>query len=137
MRWDFVLLILSQNQPTPDYKMMLSILSTSVFKESFGAISTEEATQSLHVGYIIDRLTYHLWETPYLPMSTEKVPATELLRIRLQILQLLISMMRSPFAGKALALHPNAIGRIVSLMSDELDVLYDYKAGHRERYAVP
>jgi len=132
MRWDFVLLILSQNQPTEDYELMLLILSTSVFKDSFGTIAPDEATQRLHVGYIIDRLTYHLWEIPCLPMSTTKVPANVLLKLRLQILQLLISMTHSPFAGKALAVHPNAIGRLVSLISDELDVLYDFKSGHED-----
>ena len=133
MRWDFVLLILSQNQPTADFEMMLHILSTSVLKDSFGTISSDEAIQSPNVGYIIDRLSYPLFAIPCLPMSMAKLESDLLLKLRLQILQLLIGMTRSTYAGLALAKHPNAIGRIVSLMSDELDALYDYKSGHEGR----
>jgi hypothetical protein len=33
-----------------------------------------------------------------------------------------------------MAMHPLVIGRLVGLISDELDDLYDYKARHEERY---
>lgn len=131
MRWDFILLILSTNQPTEDFEMMLRLLSTSVFHDTFGMIAPDDPqTQQKNTGYIIDRLTYPLFEIPYMPTGTDKVPADVLLHLRLEILRLLMSMTRSPYASLALASHPNAVGRLVSLMSDELDVLYDYCAGH-------
>lgn len=133
MRWDFVLLILSQNQPTTDFEMMLQILSTSVLRGSFGTISADSDTQNNHVGYIIDRLTWPLFEIPCLPVSMDKLDAASVLRLRLQILQLLIGMTHSTYSALALAQHQNAIARIVSLMSDELDALYDYKSGYEER----
>ena len=129
MRWDFVLFMLSQNQATQDFEMMLRLLSTSVLRDSFGTIQGD-STQSVQVGYILDRLTWPLCEVPCLPMKTDKLPADVLLQLRLHIVQLLTGMTRSPFASMAIALHQNAIGRLVSLMSDELDVLYDYKCGH-------
>lgn len=137
MRWDFVLLILSTNQPTSDFEMMLKILSTSVFRDTFGMLGPDDPnTQQEYTGYIIDRLTYPLFETPYMPTGTDKVPADVLLHLRLEILRLLMSMTRSPYASLALANHPNAVGRLVSLMSDELDVLYDYRAGHESSALV-
>jgi hypothetical protein len=134
MRWDFVLLMLSPNQPLSDYQMMLRILSTSVFKDSFGAIPGDNS-ENIYVGYILDRVTHVLYEVPYLPKSSARLEAGVVSQLRLQILQLMTSMTRSPFASKAIAMHSTAIGRIVSLMSDELDVLYDYKTGHEERFA--
>jgi hypothetical protein len=132
MRWDFVLLMLSTNQPTSDFELMLKILSTSVFRETFGMIAPDDPnTQQEYARYIIDRLTYPLFEIPYMPTGTDKVPPDVLLHLRLEILHLLMSMTRSPYASLALANHPNAVGRLVSLMSDELDVLYDYREGHK------
>jgi hypothetical protein len=131
IRWDFVLLTLSTNQPTSDFEMMLKILSTSVLRDTFGTIAPDDAnTQREYTKYIIDRLTYPLFEIPYMPTSMDKVPPDVLLHLRLEILHLLLGMTRSPYASLALATHPNAVGRLVSLMSDELDVLYDYRAGH-------
>lgn len=132
LRWDFVLLILSTNQPTSDFEMMLNILSTSVFRDTFGTITPDDPTaQQDNARFIIDRLTYPLYEIPYMPMSTDKLPTEALQHLRLEILHLLLSAVaRSPYASQALAAHRTAVGRLVSLMSDELDVLYDYRAGH-------
>ncbi|RDW69251.1 hypothetical protein BP6252_08271 [Coleophoma cylindrospora] len=132
MRWDFVLLMLSQNQPVADFQSMVQILSTSVLKSSFGTISLDEKTQDIHVGYIIDRLTWPLFEIPCLPTSMDRLDTSSLLKLRLQILQLLCGIARSPYSGHALAQHQNAVGRIVSMMSEGIDALYDHKSGHEE-----
>lgn len=134
MRFDFVLVMLSPTHPTPDFEMMLRLLSTSVFKESFGAIVTEAMQASQVMDNILDRLTYVLFDVPPLPNTNEKMGIDVLSKLRLKVLQLLTSMTRSPFAGRAMAMHPHAIGRLVSLISDEVDDLYDYKARHEERY---
>ena len=136
MRWDFVLMMLSQNQPTEHYEMMLRILSTGILRDSFGTIQEDiesDFSKAQNVGYIIERLTWPLFEVPYLPMSTDKVDAETLSHLRLKIIELLINMTLSPYAGKAFAEHPKAIGRLVSFMSDELDVLYDHNFRHEER----
>jgi hypothetical protein len=129
MRFDLVLMILSPNQLVSDFSLMLQILSTSVLKDSFGPIPSPDQMQDF-AAPIVDRLTYPLHEIPYLPMSNEKVPSDIIRSLRLEILQLLTGMTRSPFASSAICKHPAALGRLVSLMSDELDALYDYHSGH-------
>lgn len=132
MRYDVCLYMLSANQNAADLDIMISLLSTSVLKESFGAIPGD-SYESMYTSAMLDRLTLTLHEVPCLPMSQEKMQADAVLKLRLRILQLLTSMTRSQFASKAIAEHTHAIGRLVCLISDELDVLYDYKATHRER----
>ncbi|KAM3081211.1 hypothetical protein ACMFMF_003125 [Clarireedia jacksonii] len=134
MRWDFVLLMLSPNQNVADFEWMIKILSTGILRDSFGVILPDTAvmTPAKNVGHIIDRLTYPLFEVPCLPKSTVKVDADVVLKLRLQIILLLTNMTRSSYAGNALAAHPSTIGRIVNLISDELDTLYDYRPGHED-----
>ncbi|KAG9238524.1 DNA repair protein-like protein Rad26 [Amylocarpus encephaloides] len=132
MRFDFVLVMLSTNQPTQDLDMIMRLLSSSVFPESFGSI-LGETTQAIQVmDSILDRLTYILFDIPPLPQSVNKMDPNTLSKLRLEVLQLMTSMTRSPFASKAIAMHYHAIGRLVSLISDELDDLYDYKPRHEE-----
>ncbi|CAG8973689.1 hypothetical protein HYALB_00006959 [Hymenoscyphus albidus] len=132
MRFDFVLVMLSPTHPTPDFEMMLRLLSTSVFKESFGAIVAEASQASQVMDNILDRLTYTLFDVPPLPHTSEKMAIDVLSKLRVKVLLLLTSMTRSPFASRAMAMHPHAIGRLVSLINDEVDDLYDYKARHEE-----
>ncbi|KAI1006970.1 hypothetical protein K3495_g1247 [Podosphaera aphanis] len=131
MRWDFVLLMLSTNQFKADYDLMLQLLSTSVMSNSLGALSGDDK-QDRQAGWIIDRLTYPLNEHPCKPMSTERFEKKDLNHIRLQILRLMTSITRSPYASKVLADHPQAIGRLICLISDELDVLYDFESRYQE-----
>jgi hypothetical protein len=133
IRYDFVLLMLSTNQPQAHYEIMLQLLSTGVFRDTFGPMPID-ITQDRQIAYILDRFSYVLYEVPCLPMSNEKFNLAALSKLRIQIVQLLTSMTRSPFAGKAMAIHPVLIGRLVSLISDELDLLYDYQPRHEERY---
>jgi len=132
-RYDFILMLLSTNQKQADFEVMLQLLSTSVFRDSFGAMPVDVA-QDRQISWILDRFSYILYEVPCLPMSHEKVDLVVLSKMRIQILQLLTSMTRSPFASKAIAIHPLLVGRLVSLISDELDLLYDYQPRHEERY---
>ncbi|RKF57294.1 putative dna repair protein rad26 [Golovinomyces cichoracearum] len=125
MRWDFVLLMLSTNQFERDYDLILRLLSTSTMKHSFGALPGGEK-QDLQTGWIIDRLTYPLNEHPCIPMSTEKFNSKILSKVRLKILQIMTRMSKSSYASKALATHTHAIGRLVCLISDEIDLLYDF-----------
>lgn len=131
-RYDFVLMLLSTNQPQAHFEVMLQLLSTSVFRNSFGAISVD-MTQDDQIRYSLDRFSYILYEVPLLPMSNTRFDVAALSKMRFQILQLLTSMTRSPFASKAIVMHPLLIGRLVSLISDELDLLYDYQPRHKER----
>jgi hypothetical protein len=135
-RYDFILMLLSTNQQHVDFEVMLQLLSTSVFRESFGAMPVD-VPQDHQISWILERFSYILYEVPSLPMSNDKFDHVVLSKMRIQILQLLTSMTRSPFASKALAIHPLLISRLVNLISDELDLLYDYQPRHEERYVAP
>jgi hypothetical protein len=134
IRLDFILLTLSPNQNNEDSDLMLKLLSTSVLPSSFGNVSIDdEAKQKANAEYILDRLSHPLFETPFQPVTLNKnlrMKPDAVMKLRLGILQLMTSMTRSPFASLLLASHKSTIGMLVSLMSDELDVLYDWKAGH-------
>ncbi|TVY90902.1 hypothetical protein LAWI1_G001355 [Lachnellula willkommii] len=132
MRFDFVLVMLSTNHPIPEFEMMLRILSTSVFRDSFGAFMGDSVQSTQVVNNILERLTYPMSEVPLLPGSSEKMDLSVLAKLRFKVIQLMTSMTRSPFASKAMAMHPLVIGRLVGLISDEIDDLYDYKARHEE-----
>jgi hypothetical protein len=129
-----VLGCLSQNQLPQDFELMLKILSTSVLKDSFGPIIVHDSQQQdLYAMYIIDRLGYPLYERPYQADSDQRMELDVVLKMRLEILPLLMGMTRSPFASAALALHPTFIARLVCLISDGLDVLYDRRSDHELR----
>ncbi|TVY24546.1 hypothetical protein LHYA1_G006276 [Lachnellula hyalina] len=132
MRFDFVLVMLSTNHPIPEFEMMLRILSTSVFRDSFGPFMGDSVQSTQVVNNILVRLTYPMSEVPFLPGSPEKMDLSVLAKLRFKVIQLMTSMTRSPFASKAMAMHPLVIGRLVGLISDEIDDLYDYKARHEE-----
>jgi hypothetical protein len=124
-------MMLSQNQPTADFEIMLKILSTSVLRDSFGMVLIDDSrTQSKNTSYILDYLTSPLINIPYQHNSDDRLSPPAILKLRLEILHLLTSMTRSPFASIAMASHRDTIPRLICLMSDELDVLYDWRAGH-------
>ncbi|KAG9243376.1 DNA repair protein-like protein Rad26 [Calycina marina] len=128
IRLDFILLCLSQNQPPEHFHQMLRILSTSILRDTFGNIDPGKQTQD--AVYIIDRLTYPLFQVPFKPTVDVRLEPEVLLPLRLGCLYLLTSMTRSLFASAALASHQTTLGRLVCLMSDTLDTLYDWRTGY-------
>lgn len=133
MRYDPTMLGLSPNQLMVDKELMLKFLSTSVANDSFGAPSGNEAFDRTIINDILSKLTTYLAQTPKVPFSTEDYAPDVVANFRLQILQLMTSMTRSTYASKAMALHRDVIGRLVKLISDELNELYDYKPGRDAR----
>lgn len=134
MRPDFIQCTLSPNQVRMDFEIMLRLLSTSVMKDSFGSIGPfEYLLHKTQTRDILSRLMHFIAEIPLLPMTGEKFDAEVLSKERVQILQLMTGMLRSPYAGREIATHSEMIGQLVSLLSNELDLLYDYKAGYENR----
>lgn len=128
---------LSKNQPIQDFELMLKLLSTSVLRDSFSTVMPNNSQQQIRsVDVIIDRLGFLLAETPHSPGEDAKTAGKVMLRMRLAMLPLLISMTRSPFASAALARHRVFLARLVWLMSDELDNLYDWAANHELRFVL-
>jgi hypothetical protein len=130
MRLDFVLMILSQHQSVEDFDMMLQLLSMSITKESIGPIAPEQDAefQLPRAGYVIDRVSLLLINTP-----TVRQDASVIADLRLQVLRTLEAFCQTTWGGAAVAMHPNAIGRLVKVMSNELDTLYDYRSWHKQR----
>jgi hypothetical protein len=110
---------------------MLNILSTGVLRDSFGPIAQDG--YELWISHVINRLTYPFYEVPPKPLAPEKIELSVLRKLQLQILYLMTGMTRSPYCSMALASHQNAVARLVILISDAFDALYDYKSGHEER----
>jgi hypothetical protein len=135
MRLDFVLMILSQHQSVADFDMMLQLLSMSTMKETIGPIAPETDTevQQNRAGYIIDRVSLLLINNPTVPDGSIKHDASVIANLRLQILRTLEAFCQTMWGGAVVAVHPNAIGRLVKSMSNELDALYDYRSGHKQR----
>lgn len=133
MRFDLTMMMFTPNQLMADTELMLKLLSTSILKDRFGAPASEEGQDHTIINNILSKLTLFLINIPLKPGSDEKFEPEVVSRLRLQILQLLTSMTRSPYASKFLATHRDVIGRLVKLISDELDELYDYKPGREAR----
>jgi hypothetical protein len=133
--FDITLVVWSSNQNMADMELMLKLLSTSVTTTSFGAPSEDESSECTIFTALLDKLTLFMVSVPTKPYSIEKYDPATVSNFRIQILQLFISMTRSPYASKFMAQHKDLIGRLVKLISDELDALYDYKPGRDARYA--
>ncbi|KAG4433559.1 hypothetical protein IFR05_010955 [Cadophora sp. M221] len=143
MRWDLVLFMLSTTQGLTDMCLMIDLLSTSIAPETFGALPTE-MTYFEQTNHTLDKICYYLVETParLLPadngepasqvMISENWPASDIFQLRIRLLQLLVAMSRSPFSCSILEANHLFIGRLVSLLSDELDKLYDFKPGRHD-----
>jgi hypothetical protein len=134
MRLDFVLMILSQHQPVADFDMMLQLLAMSTLKDSLGplAIDLDPDLQLKQAEYIIERVSHLLINLPTVPEGSPKHDRSAILDLRLQILRTLTAFCQTAWGGEAVAMHPNAIGRLVKLMSDELDALYDHRSTHAQ-----
>tara|TARA_R110002033_G_scaffold57366_1_gene106459 strand:- start:190 stop:528 length:339 start_codon:yes stop_codon:yes gene_type:complete len=111
--------------------------------ETFGALPTE-MTYAEQTNHILDKAGFHLVETPVTllmvnnresanKMISENWKEKDIFRLRIRTLQLMIAMTRSPFCCGIMESNHLLIGRLVSLVSDELDALYDYKPGRQDR----
>ena len=132
MRFDFIMMIFRNSQPVEDVHLMLKLLSSSVQGNTFAMI-TDPAKQAELEQHVIDRVTAMLIENPKAADGDEPYDAVEISGMRLQILYLMEKLCDKRHGGWALAKHPLAIGRIVRVMNDELNALYDHKAGHEQR----
>lgn len=133
VRLDFVLMMLSQHQPPQDFDTMLQLLSLSTMKDSIGPKATDQDEQQKQVGYIIDRISLLLISSPSVPEGDMKHDPSVISNLRLQILRTFNAFCQTTWGTEALALHKFAIGRLVKLMSDELDSLYNHRSGHKQR----
>lgn len=141
MSMDFVLLFLQSCQPISDMTIMLNLLSTSILHKTFGNICGTEEDQAAAEKYIIDRVTYLLWEVPRGEQAQQPRFRAMTLELRIEAMALLTTLaLSSPHphndpnhhGSLLLAAHPNALGRLFRCMYDELDALYAHGPNHEQ-----
>ena len=136
VRLDFLSVIIRPWQPLEDVQLVLELLCYSVQESSFGTMADVADTgviQTHPEQHLIDRFTTALVEPPRVLEGETPYNAMEVAQMRLQALALVETMCDTTYCAEALAKSPVAIGRLVRVMSDELNALYDHKYGHEYR----
>ncbi|KAL8910624.1 MAG: hypothetical protein Q9172_007810 [Xanthocarpia lactea] len=131
MRFDFVAMILNVAQPIKELHVVLGLLRTSVQKDNFAMIvPPNDGKQEPSEANLIDLLTRFLVEKLKRPGDEEPYSVDDIAELRLSVLSLMEEMCDNKHSSQALASSQHAIGRLVWVMNDELDALYDYRYGH-------
>ena len=131
MRFDFIAMILNVAQPIKELHVVLGLLRTSVQKDTFAMIvPPNDGKQEPSEANLIDLLTRFLVEKLKRPHDEEPYSVDDIAELRLSVLSLMEEMCDNKHSSQALASSQHAIGRLVWVMNDELDALYDYRYGH-------
>ncbi|KAL8859293.1 MAG: hypothetical protein Q9178_004231 [Gyalolechia marmorata] len=131
MRFDFIAMILNVAQPIKELHVVLGLLRTSVQKDTFAMIvPPNDGKQEPSEANLIDLLTRFLVEKLKRPGDEEPYSVDDIAELRLSVLSLMEEMCDNKHSSQALASSQHAIGRLVWVMNDELDALYDYRYGH-------
>ena len=133
VRFDFISMLLRNSQDVQDVTLMAKILSRSVRTDTFAMIVAPPASQSVSEQHVIDRLSAMLIEVPRIIEGEQQPDVMEMSNMRLEILNLVDTMLSKQYCGEAFAKHPAALGRLVRVMHDELNALYAYRYGHEKR----
>ena len=137
MRFDFIMMLLNFINPLEEIRIMVSLLRTSVLKQSFAMIvPPNNGLQNASEAHIIDNLSHLLVNTPRPVPGQEPPDAVEVCAVRLEVLDLLEAMCNNTYGGEALAKHRLVIGCLVRVMNDELNRVYDYQCGLEHRVAL-
>ena len=133
MRFDFISMLLRNSQDLDDITLTIQLLNSSVRTDSFAMIVAPPASQSVSEQHVIDRLSSMLIEITRTAEGEKPIPPLDIARMRLEILALIETMCDIPYCGSAFAQHPSALSRLVRVMHDELNNLYEYRYGHELR----
>jgi hypothetical protein len=125
MRADFVMIILSVNQPLEHSDIMLQLLPKMVMTSSESiapVVGTGE--QSDHLRGIFSRLAILLINTPKSADGTKAHTPTRTAQLHVQVLTTLSAFVEVEIGKRDLGLHQNVFARIVKVLYDAIDVLY-------------
>lgn len=136
MRFDFISMMLRNIQPIDDVHLILDLLATSIQERTFAMIVPPPANQEASERHIIDRISSLLIEVPKATDGQEPYNAVDIAELRLQVLSLITKLSDKKRSAEAFVRDPFSIGRLVRIMNDELDAIYDYKYGHEYRYGT-
>lgn len=134
MRFDFIAMILNVVQPLEELHITLGLLGRSVLKDTFAMIvPPNDGKQEPSELNLIDLLSRLLVESLKPPKDQEPYDTVDVARLRLSVLSLMEEMCMNQHSSLALASSQHVIGRLVWVMNDELDALYNHQFGHEER----
>ncbi|KAL9600069.1 MAG: hypothetical protein Q9219_003439 [cf. Caloplaca sp. 3 TL-2023] len=134
MRFDFIAMILNVLQPVEELHVTLGLLRKSVLKGTFAMIvPPNDGKQEPSEMNLIDLLSRLLVEPLRRPKDQEPYDAVTIAQLRLSVLSLMEEMCLNDHSNLALATSQHVIGRLVWVMNDELDALYNRQYGHEEK----
>ncbi|KAI1613180.1 hypothetical protein EDD36DRAFT_256899 [Exophiala viscosa] len=136
---EFVLMMLNAWQPIADITLILRLLATSTFTQTFGSICVNDQQAQIEQ-HIMNRICYLLWETPKVDEGLPPNTAIEIAQFRVEVMDLLVRVAISSSAhphddpthhgSQLIASHPSAIARIVRSLYDEVAAMYDLTPSH-------
>lgn len=142
---EFVLMMLNVWQPMSDISLMLQLLATSIFPTTFGSICVGNQQYKVE-HWIVNRLSYLLWETPRVDEGLPPYTSHQLNLFRLEVMDLLVTIgvTSSPYphddpahhGGILLAEDAHAIARLVRCLYDEVSAMY-LSTSHRPSSPSP
>ena len=137
VRYDLILMMLRPPQPLDQILIIIDLLGTSILSSTLGSIRGNDGeAQRETEEHVLERLSALLVETLRARSENETYPRSEVAELRLEVLRLLSSIACNKHGGGAMAAHPSVIRRLVKTMSDELEALYDHRAGHEASAAL-
>ena len=137
MRFDFTGMLLNILQPIEEMHITMSLLRTSILETSFAMrVPPGDGDQGKSETWILYLLSRWLIDIRRSPDGSQPYDIIAICEIRLEILSLMSSMCGTPHSGTALATDPVIIPRLVLLINEELNALYDYKYGHEYRAEI-
>ena len=117
---DFAVMLLSVKQLPLDIIYMLDMLATSSLKETLGPISVDEMDPAMAAQIIIERVSAKLTEAPRRGTTTRQRRQIQCAAIRT-----LYAFVAEDFGAMQVAIHANALPRLVICLSALIDNLYN------------
>jgi hypothetical protein len=134
MRFDFTGMLLNILQPVEEMHITVSLLRTSILEASFAMrVPPGDGDQGKSETWILYLLSRWLIDVRRSPEGEQPYDVMEICEIRQQVLSLMEAMCDTNHGGEALAKDPVVIGRLVLLINEELNSLYDFQYGHEHR----
>ncbi|TQN72390.1 hypothetical protein CSHISOI_03122 [Colletotrichum shisoi] len=116
---DLVLILLTPKQRLNDIIGMLDMLCTSTLPSSIGPIIPGKEPDSV-ARMVIDKVSLNLVDLPRAASSTGQNHA-----VKCAVLRTLMAFARTPYGARQMAGHVSVIPRLVTALSELVDVLYD------------
>ncbi|KAK1573625.1 DNA repair protein Rad26 [Colletotrichum navitas] len=116
---DLVLILLTPKQRLDDIIGMLDMLCTSALPNSIGPIISGKEPD-LVARMVIDKVSLNLVDFPRAAASTIQKHA-----VRFAVLRTLMAFAGTPYGARQIAGHVSVIPRLVTALSELVDILYD------------